>query len=68
MEGSFELRLSAGTMESLELYSKLLDKDYTTMIEEALRGYFEACDEIVGTAGSAESNLDYDEFWDGVEL
>jgi len=63
-----ELQLSPTTLASLQSYGELLGKDTTTMIEEALRGYFEACDELLSTRGGGESHLDYDEFWDGVEV
>jgi hypothetical protein len=63
-----ELQLSSATLALLESYGELLGKDNTAMVEEALRGYFEACDEILSTRGGGESHLDYDEFWDGVEV
>ena len=58
--------------QSLELYSELLKKDKTTILNEALKEYFENKEEELlandPTGEGAMTNLSFDEFWDDVEL
>ncbi|MFT7824137.1 MAG: hypothetical protein ABXS92_05180 [Sulfurimonas sp.] len=66
------IEFKQSTVENLELYSELLDKDVNTMLEEALELYFEAQQKRLLEKNLENENmmtsLDYDEFWDGVEL
>jgi len=59
-------------VENLHTYSQLLKKDVNTMLEEALAMYFEYAQQMLLKQGMGDDNmmtsLDYDEFWDGVEL
>ncbi len=60
------------TIENLQAFSKILKKDINTMLEEALEQYFQSEQEKLLEKNqddeNAMTNLDYDEFWDGVEL
>ncbi|MCF6200889.1 MAG: hypothetical protein L3J42_01985 [Hydrogenimonas sp.] len=66
------LAVSGETFESLELFSKILKKAPEKIVEEALERYFTNIqDEMVQKSlldDNAQTNLSYDEFWDGVEL
>ena len=60
------------TVENLQAFSEILKKDINTMLEEALEQYFQSEQEKLLEKNqddeNAMTNLDYDEFWDGVEL
>ncbi|MGM0624119.1 MAG: hypothetical protein ACQESH_08905 [Campylobacterota bacterium] len=65
---SLEFTLNHEQLQKIELYAKLLHKDSNTLINEALELYFQAQDELLQQQQGLETNLDYDEFWEGVEL
>jgi tRNA A37 N6-isopentenylltransferase MiaA len=50
----------------------MLGKDINTMLEEALQKYFEEEQQKLIEKGIEEdasmTNLDYDEFWDGLDI
>lgn len=60
------------TIENLQAFSEILKKDINTMLEEALEQYFQSEQEKLLEKNqddeNAMTNLDYDEFWDGVDL
>ena len=60
------------TVENLEFFSQLLDKDVNTILEEALELYFQTEQKRLAEKNLEDenimTNLDYDEFWDGVDL
>ena len=60
------------TVENLQAFSEILKKDINTMLEEALEQYFQSEQQKLIEKNqddeNAMTNLDYDEFWDGVEL
>lgn len=66
------IEFKASTIENLKLYRELLDKDVNTMLEEALELYFETQQKMLLEKNleneNMMTNLDYDEFWDGVDL
>ncbi|UFH60043.1 hypothetical protein [Sulfurovum mangrovi] len=66
------IEFKESTVENLKLYSELLGKDVNTMLEEALELYFEAQQKMLLEKNleneNMMTNLDYDEFWDGVDL
>ena len=66
------IELKQETVENLELYGELLNKDINTMLEEALKLYFETQEKKLLEKNFEDenilTNLDYDEFWDGVDL
>lgn len=72
MNEKLEFKLDSKTMENLEVYSKLLDKDINTILNEALSLYFQKEEEkliaqnLEGDSGM--TNLDFDEFWEDVEI
>jgi hypothetical protein len=72
MQNDMMIELKQSTVENLQLYSELLDKDANTILEEALELYFEAQQKMLLEKNleneNMMTNLDYDEFWDGVDL
>jgi len=60
------------TVENLQAFSEILKKDINTMLEEALEQYFQSEQEKLLEKNqdneNAMTNLDFDEFWDGVDL
>lgn len=72
MQNDMIIKFKESTVENLKLYSELLDKDVNTMLEEALELYFEAQQKMLLEKNleneNMMTNLDYDEFWDGVDL
>ena len=72
MENSLHFTLKPSTIESLQTYTQILDKDVSLLIEEALDAYFAEVQKGLLEKNIADenalTNLGYDEFWDGVEL
>ena len=66
------IEFKQSTMDNLKLYSELLGKDINTMLEEALELYFETQQKKLQEKNLDDenmmTNLDFDEFWDGVDL
>ena len=66
----FELK--SDTIESLINFSEILKKDINTILEEALEEYFVSAQEKLLEKSisdeNAMTNLDFDEFWDGVDI
>ncbi len=60
------------TVENLQAFSEILKKDVNTMLEEALEQYFQSEQEKLMEKNqddeNAMTNLDFDEFWDDVDL
>jgi len=60
------------TVENLQAFSEILKKDINIMLEEALEQYFQSEQEKLLQKNqndeNAMTNLDFDEFWDDVEL
>lgn len=69
---SLEIVLNQSTVENLHLFSEMLNKDVNTILNEALEAYFEAEQQKLMKKSihdeNAMTNLDYDEFWDGVDV
>lgn len=72
MQNDMIIEFKESTVENLKLYSELLDKDVNRILEEALELYFEAQQKMLLEKNleneNMMTNLDYDEFWDGVDL
>jgi len=73
MENDFNFELSHKTVENLQTYSAILEKDVSTILEEALDQYFEKEQEKLEASSAlgaeqAMTNLDFDEFWDNVDI
>ncbi len=67
-----ELTLSGDNLENLENFSIILKKDMSTMINEALEEYFIQAQKKLLEKNledeNAMTNLDFDEFWEDVEI
>ena len=72
MENNLKFELKQDTVDNLHAFSELLGKEINIMLEEALEQYFESEQKRLIEKGIEEdatmTNLDYDEFWDGVDL
>ena len=72
MENTIKLELKQDTVDNLMAFSQLLHKDTNKILEEALEQYFDNAQKKLIEKGIEEdatmTNLDYDEFWDGVDL
>ena len=72
MESEFKIVLRPETVESIELYSQILGKSASDLVEEALQTYFSAIQTKMAQDSmiddNAQTNLGYDEFWNGVDL
>jgi len=66
------ISLKQSTVDELEAFSVMLSKDMNTILEEALEGYFRTEQERLMVKNqydeNAMTNLDYDEFWNGMEI
>ena len=72
MDEQINISLKQSTVENLDLFSKMLDKGIDEMLEEALEQYFDSeqkrlMDKNINDE-NAMTNLDYDEFWKGVDI
>ncbi len=72
-ENNIRFELSAQTIEDLKTYSSLLNKDMNSILNEALQEYFEREQEKIESSQILETdrgmtNLDYQEFWDDVDI
>lgn len=72
MKDTIQIEFKQSTVENLQLFSQMLNKDVNTMLEEALEQYFDTEQKRLMEKSindeNAMTNLDYDEFWDGVDL
>jgi tRNA A37 N6-isopentenylltransferase MiaA len=64
--------LSSDAIENLDTYSQILKKDYSTILNEALEQYFINEEKKLLEKNIADenamTNLDFDEFWDDVDI
>ncbi len=69
---TLEISLKESTVEALLTFSEILKKDVNTILEEALEAYFEAQQQKLMEKNredeNAMTNLDFNEFWDGVDI
>jgi hypothetical protein len=69
---TIEIALKQNTVDSLLTFSEILKKDVNTILEEALEQYFETEQQKLMEKNredeNAMTNLDYDEFWEGVDI
>ena len=72
MSKDFKIALKQDTVDNLLAFSEMLDKDVNVILEEALTQYFENAQKKLIEKGIEEdasmTNLDYDEFWDGLDI
>jgi len=64
--------LNSDNLDNLESFSEILKKDISTMMNEALENYFEKEQKKLLEKNledeNAMTNLDFDEFWDDVDI
>lgn len=69
---TMKIEFKQSTVENLELFAQMLNKEINTILEEALEQYFDATQKRLMEKNindeNAMTNLDYDEFWDGVDI
>ncbi len=67
-----KIEFKQNTVEDLQAFSEILKKDINTMLEEALEQYFESEQQKLMEKNqndeSAMTNLDFNEFWDDVDI
>lgn len=72
MNENIKIELKQSTVENLQLFSEITKKDINLMLEEALDEYFAAIQKEMLEKNIEDenmlTNLDYDEFWDGMDL
>ena len=72
MEKNIKFELKQDTVDNLLAFGEMLGKDVNTILEEALQRYFEEEQQKLIEKGIEEdasmTNLDYDEFWDGLDI
>ncbi len=66
------LRLRSDTAENLHIFSEILGKPPEQIVEEALESYFDRVQKNLMEKNmmdeNAQTNLSYDEFWEGVDI
>jgi len=72
MKDTIKINFKQSTIDDLIGFSKLLNKDISIIIEEALEQYYINEQKKLIEKGIDEdasmTNLDYDEFWDGLDI
>ncbi|MEA3553313.1 MAG: hypothetical protein U9R39_02790 [Campylobacterota bacterium] len=72
MNDNINFKLNSQTIENLNVFSEILKKDHSTILNEALEQYFESEQKKLLEKNledeNAMTNLDYDEFWDGIDI
>ena len=67
-----KIEFKQSTVENLQAFSEILEKDINTMLEEALEQYFVSEQQKLMEKNrqddNAMTNLDFDEFWGDVDL
>ena len=67
-----QITINEYNMQNLEAFSELKKKDMSTLINEALEAYFINEEKKLLEKNLADenamTNLDFDEFWDDVEI
>ena len=66
------ITINSDNLENLQNFSEILKKDFSKMMNEALENYFEKEKKKLLEKSledeNAMTNLDFDEFWDDVEI
>jgi hypothetical protein len=72
MSDKIEITFPQNTIDDLVAFSKILHKDINTMVQEAIEDYLSTQQQKLIEQSlyddNAMTNLDYDEFWDGVDI
>jgi metal-responsive CopG/Arc/MetJ family transcriptional regulator len=62
------IELTEDTAQELEAFCELLQKDRSEIIQIALQDFFEKQRERLMQEDLNNHHLDYEEFWDGVDI
>jgi hypothetical protein len=69
---SIHIEFKQSTVENLQTFCGILNKDINTILEEALEQYFESQQQRLMKKNqldeNAMTNLDFDEFWGDIDL
>ena len=72
MENRIDFTLKPETIENLQAFAELLKKDVSWILENALEEYFAKVQKELLEKSMADenamTNLDYDEFWEGMDF
>jgi hypothetical protein len=72
MKDNIKIEFKESTVENLQLFSQMLKKDINLILEEALEQYFDSEQKKLMEKNindeNAMTNLDFDEFWNDVDL
>jgi len=72
MSDKIEITFPQNTIDDVVAFSKILHKDINTMVQEAIEDYLSTQQQKLIEQSlyddNAMTNLDYDEFWDGVDI
>ena len=72
MNNNIQIELKQATVDNLHVFSDILKKDINTMLEEALDEYFVSVQKKLLEKNindeNALTNLDYNEFWDDIDI
>jgi hypothetical protein len=72
MNNNIEINFPQSTIDDLVAFSKILNKDINTMLQEAIEDYLATQQQKLMEQSlyddNAMTNLDYDEFWDGIDI
>jgi len=72
MSENIEINFPQSTMDDLIAFSEILNKDINTMLQEAIENYLANQQQKLIEQSlyddNAMTNLDYDEFWDGMDI
>lgn len=72
MENNIKIELKNEIVNDLEVFSKVLEKSPSSIINEALKQYFEKEQEKLDAntldMDGGMTKMDFDEFWDGVDI
>ena len=63
-----QIELTQESLQNLETFAPLLNKDASEMINEALQIYFEEATQKIAQEQNSQTNLTYEEFWDDFEI
>ena len=72
MDEEIKFSLSSDSIENLKVFSEILKKDVNTILNEALENYFEEAQKMLMEKNTedenAMTNLDFNEFWDDMDI
>ena len=72
IDKNIKFSLSTNILEELNAYSEILKKDHNEILKEALENYFQEQQKILLEKNledeNAMTNLDFNEFWDDLDI